>query len=67
LGRISGTFGYVDRWGNRGKIGGDSPERIQYHGEEHELSQQRHHQRCGRNDFRQEQEEHSERQQNGYA
>lgn len=44
-----------------------SPERIQYHCEEHKFAEQRHHQRRGRNDFRQQQEEHGERQQNGYA
>lgn len=43
------------------------PERVEDHGEQNEFAQQRHDEWRGRNDFCQEQEEHSQRQQDGYA
>lgn len=52
-------------WEIEGKIG--LPECIEDHGEKHKLPQQRHHQRRRWNDFRQQQEEHSQREQDGYA
>ena len=41
-----------------------SPERIKNHREENKFAKQRYNKWCGGNDFRQEQEEHSEREQN---
>lgn len=45
----------------------DLPERVQDHSEEYKFAQEWHDERGRRNDFGQQQEEHSQGEQNGYA